>query len=42
MTVSQVNCNGQPTGYTETPLEAINYCSVHDNQEYLDRMGDNS
>jgi len=38
VTGSQVNYNGQPTGYTKTPLEAINYCSVHDNQDLFDAV----
>ncbi len=38
VTGSQVNYNGQPTGYTATPIEAINYCSVHDNQDIFDAV----
>ena len=38
VTGAQVNYNGQPTGYTKTPLEAINYCSVHDNQDLFDAV----
>ncbi len=30
--------NGQPTGYTASPIEAINYCSVHDNQDLFDAV----
>jgi len=33
---AQVNYNGQPTGYTKSPIEAINYASVHDNQDLFD------
>ncbi len=35
---SQVNYNGQPAGYTASPIEAINYCSVHDNQTLFDAV----
>ena len=35
---SQVDYNGQPTGYTATPVEAVNYCSVHDNQDLFDAV----
>ncbi len=35
---SQVDYNGQPTGYTATPIEAVNYCSVHDNQDLFDAV----
>jgi pullulanase len=38
VTGSQVNYNGQPTGYTATPIEAVNYCSVHDNQDLFDAV----
>jgi pullulanase len=38
VTGAQVNYNGQPTGYTKTPIEAINYCSVHDNQDLFDAV----
>lgn len=38
VTGAQVNYNGQPTGYTKTPIEAINYCSVHDNQDIFDAV----
>jgi len=33
-----VNYNGQPTGYTKTPFEAVNYASVHDNQDLFDQV----
>lgn len=36
VTGAQVNYNGQPVGYTAAPIEAINYCSVHDNQDLFD------
>jgi pullulanase len=35
---SQIDYNGQPTGYTATPFEAVNYCSVHDNQDLFDAV----
>jgi pullulanase len=35
---SAINYNGQPTGYTQSPIEAINYCSVHDNQDLFDAV----
>ena len=33
-----INYEGQPAGYTATPLEAINYVSVHDNQDIFDTI----
>ena len=38
VTGAQINYNGQPTGYTKTPIESINYCSVHDNQDIFDAV----
>lgn len=38
VTGAQVNYNGQPAGYTASPVEAINYCSVHDNQDLFDAV----
>jgi pullulanase len=38
VTGAQVSYNGQPTGYTATPIEAVNYCSVHDNQDFFDAV----
>ncbi|HEX6772571.1 MAG TPA: pullulanase-type alpha-1,6-glucosidase [Acidobacteriaceae bacterium] len=35
---SQVDYFGQPTGYTASPVEAVNYCSVHDNQDLFDAV----
>ncbi len=35
---SQVSYYGQPVGYTASPVEAINYCSVHDNQTLFDAV----
>lgn len=33
-----INYEGQPAGYTATPLEAVNYVSVHDNQDIFDAI----
>ncbi|MGI4826989.1 MAG: pullulanase-type alpha-1,6-glucosidase [Janthinobacterium lividum] len=33
---SSLSYNGQPAGYAGTPLEDVNYCSVHDNQTLFD------
>ena len=38
VTGAQVNYNGQAAGYTATPVEAINYASVHDNQTLFDAV----
>src|SRR3984957_9394552 len=38
VTGAQVGYNGQPTGYTKSPIEAINYASVHDNQDLFDAV----
>ena len=38
VTGSQVIYGGQPAGYTASPIEAINYCSVHDNQTLFDAI----
>jgi pullulanase len=38
VTGAQVNYNGQPTGYTKSPIEAVNYASVHDNQDLFDQV----
>jgi pullulanase len=38
VTGAQVSYNGQPTGYTKSPIEAINYASVHDNQDLFDAV----
>ena len=38
VTGGQVNYNGQPTGYTRSPIEAVNYASVHDNQDLFDAV----
>jgi pullulanase len=38
VTGAEVSYNGAPAGYTATPIEAINYCSVHDNQDLFDAV----
>lgn len=38
VTGAQVNYFGQPAGYTASPIEDINYCSVHDNQALFDAV----
>jgi pullulanase len=38
VTGAQINYNGQATGYTASPVEAINYASVHDNQTLFDAV----
>jgi pullulanase len=38
VTGAEVNYNGQPTGYTASPTEAVNYASVHDNQGLFDAV----
>jgi len=38
VTGAQINYNGQPTGYTKSPIEAVNYASVHDNQDLFDQV----
>ena len=38
VTGAQVSYNGQPTGYTKSPIEAVNYVSVHDNQDLFDQV----
>ena len=35
---SQVDYNGRPAGYTATPIEAVNYVSVHDGQALFDAI----
>jgi len=35
---SQITYAGQPAGYTASPVESINYCSVHDNQTLFDAI----
>jgi len=35
---SQVIYGGQPAGYTASPVEDVNYCSVHDNQTLFDAV----
>ena len=38
VTGAEVSYNGQPTGYTLSPIEAVNYASVHDNQDIFDAV----
>jgi pullulanase len=38
ITGAQLDYQGQPTGYTATPIEAVNYVSVHDNQNLFDTV----
>ena len=38
LTGAQLDYQGQPTGYTATPVEAVNYVSVHDNQDIFDAV----
>jgi pullulanase len=38
VTGAQINYGGQPAGYTASPIEAVNYCSVHDNQDIFDAV----
>ena len=38
VTGSQLSYSGQPAGYAATPLEDVNYCSVHDNQTLFDAI----
>ncbi len=37
-TGAMVDYQGQPTGYTASPVEAVNYVSVHDNQDLFDAV----
>ncbi len=38
VTGAHVNYNGQQAGYTASPVEDIDYCSVHDNQTLFDAV----
>jgi pullulanase len=38
ITGAQLDYQGQPTGYTAAPIEAVNYVSVHDNQDLFDTI----
>ncbi len=38
VTGSQLTYDGQPAGYAATPLEDVNYCSVHDDQNLFDAI----
>ncbi len=37
-TGGNLDYQGQPTGYTASPVEAVNYVSVHDNQDLFDTV----
>ncbi len=37
-TGGKLGYQGQPTGYTATPVEAVNYVSVHDNEDLFDAI----
>ncbi len=37
-TGGKLDYQGQPTGYTASPIEAVNYASVHDNQILFDTI----
>ena len=37
-TGGKLDYQGQPTGYTATPVEAVNYVSVHDNEDLFDAI----
>jgi pullulanase len=38
VTGGDVNYGGQPAGYAATPIEDVDYCSVHDNQTLFDAI----
>ncbi len=38
VTGGQLTYGGQPAGYAASPLEDVNYCSVHDNQTLFDAI----
>ena len=38
VTGAQLTYGGQPAGYAASPLEDVNYCSVHDNQTLFDAI----
>ncbi len=38
VTGAQLTYGGQPAGYAGSPLEDVNYCSVHDNQTLFDAI----
>jgi pullulanase len=38
ITGGELDYQGQPTGYTASPIEAVNYVSVHDNQDIFDTI----
>lgn len=38
VTGAEIDYGGQPAGYAASPVEAVNYCSVHDNQTLFDAI----
>lgn len=38
VTGSQIDYGGQHAGYAASPIEVVNYCSVHDNQDLFDAV----
>ncbi len=38
VTGAQLSYSGQPAGYAASPLEDVNYCSVHDDQSLFDAI----
>ncbi len=38
VTSAQIDSGGQPAGFTASPIEDVNYCSVHDNQPLFDAI----
>lgn len=38
VTAAQLTSGGQPAGYAASPIEDVNYCSVHDNQTLFDAI----
>src|SRR6202012_1875455 len=38
VTGAQLSYSGQAAGYTASPIEDVNYCSVHDNQSLFDAI----
>jgi pullulanase len=38
VTGAQLTYSGQPAGYTASPIEDVNYCSVHDDQSLFDAI----
>jgi pullulanase len=38
VTSAQLSYDGQPAGYSASPIEDVNYCSVHDDQSLFDAI----